>query len=149
MSSFVHTYGTAALSDREHTWADEDGGVHSVLDLGSVEIVFDSADLARQVAARCLRIAEAIEALAGRDGSPEADEACPRCRAVTWGQTQDAAVIAVQAAVAVLSLACLAGLGLLAHLLHRDRGLTWRPGARLPELPEDAPLFLSQRQRTP
>jgi pyruvate/2-oxoacid:ferredoxin oxidoreductase alpha subunit len=62
--SYVYTRGPVALSDRMHTWKNDDGDTYSVLDLGAVEITFDSAEEARQVAARCLEIADAIDALA-------------------------------------------------------------------------------------
>jgi hypothetical protein len=61
MSGYVSTTGTLALSEREHTWGNEDG-VFSVLALGAVDIVFDSAEEARQVGERCLKIADAIDA---------------------------------------------------------------------------------------
>ena len=60
--STAHTTSHVFLSDRTHTWADDSGSVFSVLDLGDVEITFDSAEQARQVAARCLEIADAIDA---------------------------------------------------------------------------------------
>ncbi len=65
------TYVTAKtqLSDRSHTWRDEQGTVYSVLDLGSTEIIFDSPDDARQIAARCLEIADAIDAKTA-EGTP-------------------------------------------------------------------------------
>ncbi len=53
---------TITLADREHTWADEKGQVYSTLDLGSFFVTFDDAAEARQVAARCLAIADAIDA---------------------------------------------------------------------------------------
>jgi hypothetical protein len=64
--SYVYVNGQVKLSDREHAWTDKKHGtVHAIVDLGLVEIVFDSADEARQVAARCLKAAGAIDSLAG------------------------------------------------------------------------------------
>jgi hypothetical protein len=60
--SGIHNHSALALSDRTHTWTDPDGIVCSVLDLGAADILFDSADEARKVAARCLDIADAIDA---------------------------------------------------------------------------------------
>jgi len=64
-------HGNLELSalDREHTWADKDGTVWSVVDLGALDITFDSADDARAVAARCLRAADAMDALPA-EGAP-------------------------------------------------------------------------------
>ncbi len=44
----------------------------------------------------------------------------------------------VAAAVILIAAACVAGLVLLAWLLHRDRYLIWRPGGPLPDVPADA-----------
>ncbi len=62
-------HGNLELSDREHTWTDEAGTVWSVVDIGAVGITFDSADEARAVAARCLKAADAMDALA-TEGPP-------------------------------------------------------------------------------
>ena len=58
-----NAYATTKIqvSGRGHTWRDEQGTVYSLLDLGSTEIIFDSADDARLVASRCLEIADAID----------------------------------------------------------------------------------------
>ena len=64
--SHVYARAKLSLSDREHTWKDEDGGVFSALDIGGLDIVFDSAEEARQVAVRCLGIADAIDAMRAR-----------------------------------------------------------------------------------
>ena len=64
--SYVSLHGKLDLSDldREHTWTDKDGTVWSIVDIGAAAIAFDSADEARAVAARCLKAAEAMDALA-------------------------------------------------------------------------------------
>jgi len=64
-------HGNLELSalDREHTWADKDGTVWSIVDIGATDIAFDSADEARAVAARCLKAADAMDALAA-EGPP-------------------------------------------------------------------------------
>ena len=72
MSRF-YTSGTVELCDRRHTWKDNDGNVYSALIFGPADIVFDSAEDARQVAARCLEIADAIEALK-REGAAGKDD---------------------------------------------------------------------------
>jgi len=59
--STAHTTSHVFLSDRIYTWADS-GSVFSVLDLGDVTVTFSSAQEARQVAARCADIADAIDA---------------------------------------------------------------------------------------
>ena len=66
--SFSRTLDLSCL-DREHTWTDKDGTVWSVVDIGATDIAFDSANEARAVAARCLKAAEAMDALAA-EGAP-------------------------------------------------------------------------------
>ncbi len=67
--SYVSVHGNLELSDREHIWTDKDGTVWSIVDLGAVDIAFDSAGDARAVAARCVKAAEAMDALAA-EGAP-------------------------------------------------------------------------------
>ena len=41
----------------------------------------------------------------------------------------------IMIAVLLIAAECVAGLVLLAYLLHRDRGQFWRPGKPLPDIP--------------
>ena len=70
--SRAHTSTEIKLRDYEpHTFKRGDGVVCSALDLGAVDIMFDSAEEARQVAARCTEIADAIDAMT-REGQADA-----------------------------------------------------------------------------
>ena len=62
--SYASVTAKIELTGRTHTWRDSEGVVCSVLDLGFMTAILDSAEEARQVAARCLAIAEAIDAMA-------------------------------------------------------------------------------------
>ena len=61
--SYASVTAKIELTGRTHTWRDSDGVVCSVLDLGFMTAILDSAEEARQVAARCTEIADAIDAM--------------------------------------------------------------------------------------
>lgn len=67
--STAYTESSVKLSDRRHSWQD-DQGTYATVDLGTVDITFDSAAEARAVAAACIAAAEAIETLTAREPTP-------------------------------------------------------------------------------
>ena len=50
------------------------------------------------------------------------------------------AVSVILPVLGLIAVACTAGLRYLAHVLHRDRGMIWRPGDILPDVPQDAAI---------
>lgn len=68
--SYINFSGKLALSDREHTWVDSDGDVCSTVELGACSIFFHSPEEARAVAARCLKAADDMGALAAKQATP-------------------------------------------------------------------------------